>query len=53
MPVILRPTYFRTSFDQAADDYDAVRPGYAADLINDIVRLAALPSLGGPNSWRR
>jgi SAM-dependent methyltransferase len=44
MPVEQRPIHFRTSFDQTADDYDAVRPGYPPDLIDDIVTLAALPS---------
>lgn len=44
MPIDKRPSIFRTSFDQAADDYDAVRPGYPAALINDIVTIAALPA---------
>lgn len=44
MPIDRRPDHFRTSFDQAADDYDAARPGYPPDLINDIVTLAALPT---------
>jgi ubiquinone/menaquinone biosynthesis C-methylase UbiE len=44
IPVNQRPIHFRTSFNQTADDYDAVRPGYPTELINDIVTLAALPS---------
>ena len=39
-----RPNHFRTSFDQTAVDYEAVRPGYPPALIADIVTLAALPS---------
>ena len=44
MPVDRRPNHFRTSFDRAADDYDAARPGYPPGLVADIVTLAALPS---------
>lgn len=44
MPTDQRPIHFRTSFDQTADDYDAVRPGYPRVLISDIVTLAALPT---------
>lgn len=44
MPVEQRPIHFRASFDQAAEDYDAARPGYPAELIADIVTLATLPS---------
>lgn len=44
MPIERRPNHFRSSFDQVADDYDAVRPGYPPLLISDIVSLAALPS---------
>ena len=43
MPVEQRPIHFRASFDQAAEDYDAARPGYPAELIADIVTLATLP----------
>lgn len=32
----------RETFDQAALDYDAVRPGYPAALIDDIVNIAGL-----------
>lgn len=31
------------AFDEVAADYDAVRPGYPVDLIEDIVALSALP----------
>jgi SAM-dependent methyltransferase len=44
MPVDKRPRTFRSSFDQAADDYDAARPGYPPALIDDIVTIAALPA---------
>jgi len=46
MPYDDRPFTFRTSFDQVARDYDAVRPGYPAALIDDLVTLAGLPSHG-------
>lgn len=36
----------RVTFDQAARDYDAIRPGYPAALIEDIVALSALPDGG-------
>ena len=44
MPTDPRPTHFRASFDQVAEEYDAERPGYPPALIDDIVALAALPS---------
>jgi len=47
MPTDQRPMHFRTSFDQTADDYDAIRPGYPRDLITDIVMLAVLPTPAG------
>ncbi len=46
MPVDPRPISFRTSFDQVADDYNAVRPKYPPSLIEDIVSLAAIPDDG-------
>lgn len=46
MPTDNRPRTFRTSFDQVAHAYDAVRPGYPPALINDIVTLTALPPQG-------
>jgi SAM-dependent methyltransferase len=33
----------RATFNQAARDYDAIRPGYPAELIDDIIALSALP----------
>lgn len=36
----------RAVFDDVAHEYDAVRPGYPAALIEDIVALAALPPGG-------
>jgi SAM-dependent methyltransferase len=36
----------RATFNQAARDYDAIRPGYPAKLIEDIVALSALPKDG-------
>ena len=44
MPYDQRPNHLRASFDQVADEYDAIRPGYPVALIDDIVALAALPS---------
>lgn len=44
MPYDQRPIHVRTTFDEVAAEYDDVRPGYPAALIDDIVRLAALPS---------
>jgi SAM-dependent methyltransferase len=46
MPYDDRPLTFRTSFDQVARDYDAVRPGYPAALIDELVTLAGLPLHG-------
>jgi SAM-dependent methyltransferase len=46
MPVDKRPISFRTSFNQVADDYHAVRPSYPPSLIKDVVSLAAIPSAG-------
>ncbi|HEY3232571.1 MAG TPA: class I SAM-dependent methyltransferase [Roseiflexaceae bacterium] len=36
----------RIIFDQVARDYDAIRPGYPAELIDDIVALSALHTVG-------
>jgi len=44
MPVVEQPRTFRTSFDQAAADYDAVRPGYPPALIHEIIDFAKLPA---------
>ncbi|MBV9790960.1 MAG: class I SAM-dependent methyltransferase [Chloroflexi bacterium] len=41
-PVDQRPRTLRSLFDDVADDYDAIRPGYPAALIDDIA--ATLPS---------
>lgn len=46
LPLDQRPRTLRTVFDQVADDYDAVRPGYPSALIDDIVTLADLPTNG-------
>jgi SAM-dependent methyltransferase len=46
MPVDERLISFRTSFDQVADDYHAVRPGYPPLLIKDVISLADIPSEG-------
>jgi SAM-dependent methyltransferase len=46
MPVIQQPSTFRTSFDQAAADYDAVRPGYPPALIHEILNFARLSANG-------
>ena len=36
----------RATFNQAARDYDAIRPGYPADLVEDIVALSGIPQGG-------
>ena len=42
MPVDRRPNHFRTSFDRAADDYDAARPGYPPALFDDLAELTGV-----------
>jgi len=39
-------TDLRTTFDAAALDYDAARPGYPAELIEDIISISAIPENG-------
>lgn len=39
-------TSLRTIFDQAALDYDEVRPGYPAELIEDVISISAIPKDG-------
>jgi SAM-dependent methyltransferase len=39
-------TALRATFNQSARDYDAVRPGYPEQLIEDIVALSAIPASG-------
>ncbi|MFL5807851.1 MAG: class I SAM-dependent methyltransferase [Roseiflexaceae bacterium] len=46
LPIDKRPRTLRTVFDQAVDDYDAIRPGYPSALIDDIITIAALPANG-------
>ena len=36
----------RTLFDQAAPDYDEVRPGYPEELIEDIILISGIPKGG-------
>jgi SAM-dependent methyltransferase len=36
----------RTVFDQAALDYDAVRPGYPQELIEDVISISSIPRGG-------
>ena len=36
----------RTIFDQTPQDYDAVRPGYPEELIEDLLALSAIPEGG-------
>lgn len=42
-PVDQRPRTLRSLFDLIADDYDAIRPGYPAALIDDITALMPPP----------
>jgi SAM-dependent methyltransferase len=46
MPVIEHPLNFRTGFDEVAAEYDAIRPGYPAALIEDIISITHLPANG-------
>lgn len=46
MPIDEQPRTFRTGFDQAAADYDAIRPGYPSALINDIITLSHISANG-------
>ncbi|HKX33071.1 MAG TPA: class I SAM-dependent methyltransferase [Blastocatellia bacterium] len=46
MPVNQHPFERRTCFDQVAEDYQAVRPGYPPPLIEAVVSLAAIPPEG-------
>jgi SAM-dependent methyltransferase len=41
-----RPQSFRTLFDEVAQEYDRVRPGYPASLIEDVVTISELPEKG-------
>lgn len=36
----------RTTFDQAAKDYDEARPGYPDELIKDVISISKIPSGG-------
>jgi len=36
----------RTIFDQAALDYDEVRPGYPEELIEDVISISDIPKDG-------
>jgi SAM-dependent methyltransferase len=42
-PVDQRPRTLRSLFDLIADDYDAIRPGYPAALIDDITAVMPQP----------
>ncbi len=41
-----RPQSFRTLFDEVAQEYDRVRPGYPEALIEDVIVLSGLPKEG-------
>jgi len=43
---VIDPQILRASFNQAAREYDAVRPGYPPELIEDVIRLSAIPQGG-------
>ena len=36
----------RETFNQSAEIYDRIRPGYPQDLINDVIRLSGIPDQG-------
>ena len=36
----------KSSFDQVAEEYDVIRPGYPDGLIEDVVRLSGIPAGG-------
>jgi len=36
----------RETFNQSADTYDQIRPGYPDTLINDVIRLSGIPEQG-------
>jgi SAM-dependent methyltransferase len=36
--------FLRSTFNTVAQDYDAIRPGYPEELVNDIFSFASLPS---------
>lgn len=38
--------FLRTIFDQVVLDYDEVRPGYPAELIEDVISISAIPRDG-------
>lgn len=38
--------HLRETFNLAAEDYDAIRPGYPDQLIEDIISLSAIPETG-------
>jgi SAM-dependent methyltransferase len=38
--------YLRTTFNNSAEWYDQVRPGYPEALIDDVIRLSAIPAGG-------
>lgn len=42
-PVDQRPRTLRSLFDDVADDYDAIRPGYPAALVDDIIAMMPGP----------
>jgi SAM-dependent methyltransferase len=46
MPKAQRPQSFRMLFDEVAQEYDRVRPGYPRALIEDVIALSSLPEQG-------
>lgn len=44
--------FLRTIFDQAALDYDEVRPGYPEELIEDVIFISAIPKDASYNPLR-
>jgi ubiquinone/menaquinone biosynthesis C-methylase UbiE len=43
---MVHPSLLRASFDAAAREYDAIRPGYPVALIEDVIQASGIPAGG-------